>query len=458
MTQVFRAFAVVVVLIIYFLAIPIMGQTRPRPANQPAPTTDFKVKYKVSYSAGGSGQSSESVTMIKGARERSETRMGMYDMVNITQCDLKRTIQINDKVRKYSITPMEVDTSTQSTPPAPAPAPTTPARTGGTVTYVTTSIDTGERREMFGFTARHVKSSTTIESSPDACNPVNMRTELDGWYIDLSVAFNCNLAGAAASNRMPAAGGCRDRTQFRRAGNGKLGYPLIETMSMYNASGQVTFTTMKEVIELTRESLDIALFDVPAGYTEALNQQELYAAPSMADMMGTPAGATTGASTGNVPSVSVPKPSASNAKQPGAIRVGVVQINNKSGKPVSAEALRGRLIQEIVGAGVDAIPLNGMSAAELDAEAKAKQCDFILYSDIAALKMGKLGGLFGAVTGTGVGKTEAKMEYKLFAVGETSPRLQSSSSAKEEGDENSAGVAIAAEARTVVSEVRKKRN
>jgi hypothetical protein len=457
MTQVFRAFAVVVVLIIYFLAIPVSGQTRPRPATQPAPTTDFKVKYKISYAAGGSGQSSESVTMIKGARERSEAQLGPgYYMVNITQCDLKRTIQINDTLRKYVVTPMEVEDSTPSTTPAPAPAPTTPARTGGTITYVTTSIDTGERREMFGFTARHVKSSTTIQSSPDACNPVNMRTELDGWYIDLSVAFNCNLAGAAAApNRMPAAGGCRDQTRFRREGNGKLGFPLIELMRMYNASGQVTFSTTKEVIELTRESLDSALFDVPAGYTQALNQQELYAAPSMADMMGNTPGATS--RPGNAASVSVPTPSASNAKQPGAIRVGVVQINNRSGKPVSAEALRGRLIQEITGAGVDAVPLNGTSPAELEAEAKAKQCDFILYSDIAALKMGKLGGLFGAVTGSGVGKTEAKMEFKLFAVGDTSPRLQSSSTAKEEGDENSAGVAVAAEARMVVSEVKKKR-
>jgi len=74
------------------------------------------------------------------------------------------------------------------------------------------------------------------------------------------------------------------------------------------------------------------------------------------------------------------------------------------------------------------------------------------------LKMSKLGGLFGSVTGAGgLGKTESKMEYKLFAVGETSPRLQSSSSAKEEGDENSAGVAISAEARAVVSEVKKRK-
>src|SRR4030095_1974075 len=124
---------------------------------------------------------------IKGARERSESHMGYgYDSINVTQCDLKRTIQINDKVRKYLITPMEVDTSTATNTPAtsPAPRPATPSRSGGIVTYVTTSVDTGERREMFGFTARHVKSSTTIQSSPDACNPSSYRTELDGWYID----------------------------------------------------------------------------------------------------------------------------------------------------------------------------------------------------------------------------------------------------------------------------------
>jgi hypothetical protein len=455
MLRAFKAVAVLVVLVIWFLSLSTsFGQTRPAP-NRPA--SDFKVRYKVTMNAGGQAQSSESVTMIKGARERSESRMGYYDNINITQCDLKRTIQINDKAKKYLITPMEVDTTTATTTPAPsaAPRPATPSRTGGTVTYVTTSVDTGERREMFGFTARHVKTSMTIQASPDACNPNSYRTEQDGWYIDLSVDFNCNPAGPhATTSRPPAVGGCRDQVKFRREGTGKVGYPLIETVTMYDASGRATFSTTKEVIELSRESLDIALFDIPAGYTQAMSQQEMYAAPSMADMMGNDP-----AATANVGSVSTPSPSRNEAKQPGAIRVGVVQINNKSGKPtVSAEALRMKLISEIQGSGVEAIALNGTSAAELDAEAKAKQCDFILYSDLATLKMSKLGGLFGSVTGAGgLGKTESKMEFKLFAVGETSPRLQSSSSAKEEGDENSAGVAISAEARAVVSEVKKRR-
>jgi len=212
MVTIFRAFAVVVVLGICFLSVPYsFGQTRPAPNR---PTTDFKVKYKVTMNMGGQPHATESVTMIKGARERSESSMGYgYDQVNITQCDLKRTIQINDKVKKYLITPMEIDTSTATSTPAstPAPRPATPSRSGGIVTYVTTSIDTGERREMFGFTARHVKSSTTIQSSPDACNPTNLRTEVDGWYIDLSVEFNCNLGGPATAGRPPSAGQTRAR-------------------------------------------------------------------------------------------------------------------------------------------------------------------------------------------------------------------------------------------------------
>jgi hypothetical protein len=455
MLRAFKAFAVLVVLVIGFFSLSTgFGQTRPA-ANRPA--SDFKVKYKVTMNAGGQVQSNETLTMIKGARERSESHMGYgYDTINITQCDLKRTIQINDKVKKYLITPMEVDTSTATNTPAtsPAPSPANPSRTGGVVTYVTSTVDTGERRAMFGFTARHVKTSTSIQSSPDACNQNNFRTELDGWYIDLSVEFNCNPGGPGATYSRPVTGGCRDQVKFRREGNGKVGYPLIETMTMYDGSGRATFSNTKEVLELSRESLDIALFDIPAGYTQAMSQQEMYAAPSAADVMGN----VTGATPGNMPNVSTPSPAGNEAKQPGAMRVGVVQINNKSGKPVAADTLRLRLISEIQGSGVEAIALNGTSEAELNAEAKAKQCDYILYSDLAALKMSKLGGLLGSVSRAGgLGKTESKMEFKLFAVGETSPRLQSSSTAKEEGDENSAGVAISAEARAVVSEVKKRR-
>ena len=138
------------------------------------------------------------------------------------------------------------------------------------------------------------------------------------------------------------------------------------------------------------------------------------------------------------------------------IRVGVVQLNNRSGRQISTDALRERLIGKIQDNGIEAVPLNAFTPAEAEAEAKAKQCDFILYTDIAVLKASKLGGMFGRVTGvSGAGKTEAKIEFKLFAVSETSPRLQSSTSAKEEGDEASAGTAIDQEASMVKAEALK---
>ena len=131
-------------------------------------------------------------------------------------------------------------------------------------------------------------------------------------------------------------------------------------------------------------------------------------------------------------------------------------------RQVSTESLRGRLVGEIQGSGIEAVSLNASSPGEAEAEARAKQCDFILYTDIAALKVSaakKLGGVFGRATGVGSGgidKTEAKVEFKLFAVGESSPRVQSAASAKEEGDEASAGTAIDQEAKIVSAEARKK--
>lgn len=420
------------------------GRTRP------AAQGDIKVTYRTTLVA---GQSSESVTMIKGTRERSEMRMGYgFDQITVTQCDLKRTIQISDSAKKYVITPMDTG-DTPTTPPAKNVPASSPVRKGGVVNYVATAIDTGERKEMFGFTARHVKQTISIQSSPDACNAANQKMELDGWYIDLTVGLECHLdrPPVAPMGRAPKSG-CQDQVRFRREGTAKTGFPLIETMTMYGPNGQVQVTTTKEVVELSRQPLDAALFDIPAGYTEAASTEEFYSAPNIAQMM---AQANSGRTQPNNPSPSISTPA---TKEPGAVLIGVVQINNKAGKQVDLESLRSRLVGQLEGSGVSAVALNASSQTEAEVEAKTKQCDFILYTDLTTLKMNKLGGMFGAVTGGTMPKTEAKVEFKLFAVGESAPRLQSSANAKVEGEEASAGSAIDNEARTVATEAKKKKN
>ena len=446
----------IVLVLLFVSSSALMAQRRPNRQAAP-PAAPARNDLKLTYRTTTSGQAMENTTMLKGARERTEMKMGYgRDIINVTQCDLKRTIQISDSAKKYVITPMETSDAPTSSGPVARPV-AEPSRRGGVITYTTTAVDTGERKEMFGFQARHVKTSMIVESSPDACNPVKQRMETDGWYIDFSFGLNCDLGGRAPVGVPYAPGGCRDAVRFNRQGAARTGYALQETTTSYGPNGQVAFTSTKEVIELSREPLDASLFDIPAGYVEAASAQELYAMPSMADMMqmseSQPPAANNQSNASNV----------SNRKAAGLIRVGVVQINNRTDKGISQESLRQRLIGELQGDSVEAVPLNAISPREAEAEAKAKQCDFILYTDLTALKTSaakKMGGFLGRATGVGSGgvdKTEAKVEFQLFAVGETSARLKSAATAKEEGDEASAGTALDQEAKQVSAEVRKKR-
>jgi hypothetical protein len=433
-------------------------RTRNRPA-APAtsPAAPARNDLKITYRTTTSGQSMETTTMLKGSRERSEMKLGYgRDIINVTQCDLRRTLQISDSAKKYVITPMDTEDSTPVSGAA-ASGLSEPSRRGGVVTYTTSAVDTGERKDMFGFQARHVKTSMAIESSPDACSPLKQRMETDGWYIDFSFGLNCEHGGGAMMGGPSARGGCRDTVRFNRQGAARTGYALQETTTSYGPDGRVAFTSTKEVVELSREPLDAALFDVPLGYVETKNAQELYGMPSMEAM-------TSQMSKGRPPveddldKALVP----GNAKAPGAIRVGVVPINNRTDRAVSAETLRARLLAEIQENGVEAIPLNAISPGEAQTEAKAKQCDFILYTDLTTLKTSaakKIGGFLGRATGVGSGgvdKTEAKVEFQLFAVDENSPRLKSAAAAKEEGEETSAGNALEQEANQVSAEAKKK--
>jgi len=425
---------------------------------------DFKITFKQSFG----GQGMQSTTMIKGQRERSETSMNVPGMpagmnmaqINITQCDMRRTIQINDRARKYLITPMDVDDSS----PADRGSMGTPTnsganRRGGVVTVTVNTVDTGERREMFGFTARHLKQSMMTESSPDSCYQQHMKIDRDGWYINLEYGLNCGSDRPPQVGRMAAPPqGCRDRYQTRRTGPANLGYPLIETTTIYGPDGSVQNTMTKEVVELSRQPLDAALFDVPAGYAQAQTQQEMYAAPSMADIMAMQRqqegqNNSSGQSTSGMPSNT-----ASPMARP---KIGVVEFNNKAKASVSTDSLRQQMISTLNGDGIDAIALNASSASEAAMEAKAKGCTYILYTDISTLKAPstgkKIGGMLGRATGMGgggeTGKAEAKFDFRLVPVGSSSPKLQSSASGKEDTIDATVNAALQDEARAVAGAV-----
>jgi hypothetical protein len=406
---------------------------------------DFKITFKQTVS----GQSMQSTTMIKGQRERSETSVstGAYTMntISITQCDMRRTIQINDRARKYLIAPMDDGTSSGSTSTV-APRTGAPATRGGVVTMTVNTVDTGERKEVMGFTARHLKRTTIMESSADACTQQKMKIETDGWYINLEYGLSCPANRSSYSGGATSAGGCRDRYVYKTTGPANIGYPLQETTTMYGPDGSVTMTMTKEVIEISRQPLEAALFDIPAGYTQAKDQQEMYSTPSINEMTGSsPQSNRTEAGNQSQPSTPAAK-----------IRVGVVQLNNKTKTSASTDSLQQQLVAALTAQGVDAVALNAISPSEAVAEAQAKQVSYILYTDIATLKSPstgkKIGGLFGRATGVGsadAGKAEAKLDFRLVPTAGAGTTLELSATAKAETAEASLETAIRSEAQSV---------
>ena len=436
------------VLIVAVSLVSAIGSAQRKPADDKPITGDFKITVRTTVA----GNSTQSTEMIKGTRERSETSVGGgmgASSVNIIQCDMRRTIQINDTARKYLITPMDSEnSSTDDTSTVGAP-PTSAAQRGGAVNVTITTIDTGERKDMFGFTARHLKRTVITEPSAGACNQEGMKIETDGWYINLEYGLSCP-ARRPPQTRRTSTSGCRDRYVTKTTGPATLGYPLMETTTMFGPEyGTSGFTMTKEVVELSRASLDVALFDVPAGYTEAKTQQEMYS-PSMADIMSGQQGQS---NTGN-------RSQTTNTTSTDRIRVGVVEFNNKTKTSAETDSLRDQLVAALSSKGIDAVALNASSPSEAAVEAQAKRCTYVLYTDIATLKAPstgkKLGGMFGRAAGVGsgdAGKAEVKFDFRLVKTGSPSPTVQSSASEKQDTQEAAVSSAIQGEAQAVADAI-----
>ena len=90
----------------------------------------------------------------------------------IQQCDLRRNIQIMPQAKIYMIQPYDQPStsSTRQRNPDNDRRVATRVTKGGVVTSTVTTKDTGERKQMFGYTARHIITTMQMKSSPDACS------------------------------------------------------------------------------------------------------------------------------------------------------------------------------------------------------------------------------------------------------------------------------------------------
>jgi hypothetical protein len=360
-------------------------------------------------------QTSESTIYIKGKRQRSEGAGG--DSVSLMQCDLRRAVQLAPAAKTYRVTPFDelFGARTAGAPRTDGPTQTAAVR-GGTVTTTSTVRDTGERRQMFGYTARRLVITHETRSSPDACSQSESRMEMESWVIDAEFALACESVyenGYVA----PPVNGCQDRHVFKTVGSAKQGYSLYTKMTMFDPSGKPSFTSVTEVIELSKTALDAALFDVPADYREVKNSSEASASNSPAS--GTQSGPVrmpeipntshsaagdSGAAGRDAAGDSVQSPATVGEKKAGVIRLGLADVKTAAaGSGVNpaelSAAVRHTLGEYLKMPNVELVALEAKLPSAIDAEAKAKECDFVIYATVSHKKGGG-GGLFGKALGS----------------------------------------------------------
>ena len=418
-----------VVLMILFVTLVANGQSANKTTND--------VKIRQSMSAGG-GNRMETVLYVKGQRMRNESA-GNVGFTTILQCDLKRTLTINEKTKMYLIMPIDGMNPTAGAADgggaSSAPEPQSQPQRGGVVNITSTITDTGERREMFGFTARRIKTSLEKKASPDACDK-DQKVETDGWYIDFQYSFDCpGQQQKYQPTPVRPQPGCKDEIRTKTIGSAKLGFPLLVTTTVYHPDGRTTSMT-QEVLELSREPLSAALFDIPEGYTLAKDMQQLYGMDTTS--MSTPSSTNTPATT-----------PASTAKKPGVIRIGLLRPNvqmSAGNAAQAAEALRNTFASYLKGPNLEVVTLSAIE------DARQSQCDYILSASMN-VKKGGGGSMFGrriadiagaaagrvpsagSVAGGGIkAKDEVTLEYKLDQVETAKTTLTSKDKAKASTD------------------------
>ena len=170
---------------------------------------------------------------------------------------------------------------------------------------------------------------------------------------------------------------------MKRSGTARLGFLLDGTMKMFDANGNVASSMRTETLEISRSPLNASLFDVGSDYRLVSNSADLYAMPSMSEMM-------TMAGRQDQPQRSVPTITATGRKQ-----IGISAISGAGIDKVDQNALMQRVASSLNGRG---FATSSASAGDI----ASGRFDYVIGVEVVSAKQskaGKIGGLFGKVTG-----------------------------------------------------------
>lgn len=199
----------------------------------------------------------------------------------IVRCDLQKQILLDYSDRTYITGPVQMYPSRAqvflaSIASLKAAKPRPPNLLIETIT-----VQTGERMSAFGFIARRVV--TTRKTIPlDAAAAVESETEIDGWYIDLESQPACERSNATGFHAVAVAGNPSSPSRlpvftFNDIGTPERGYPIETTTTWRSSTIASTSGTSRDranavrrvVTQLSRETLDPGLFEIPPGFRAA---------------------------------------------------------------------------------------------------------------------------------------------------------------------------------------------
>jgi hypothetical protein len=197
-------------------------------------------------------------------------------LASITRRDLGQTFELNLEDREYVVFPYppqsrkKIELATRDDPSVSRKIDSA----APTVRIETTTVDTGERKELFGRLARHV-ITTWKQTLRTGLHAEPQETVTDGWYIDLDTSNTCDLrwTGDRGSHAHLRPGLALEKYEFVDKGNAETGLPVerkirsLRTLKTSNGTKtEIAFTSELKITEITEGRLDPALFEIPPNF------------------------------------------------------------------------------------------------------------------------------------------------------------------------------------------------
>lgn len=319
----------------------------------------------------------------------------MPTLTYISQCDLKQDLIVNDSKKTYFI---EYHDWSTAPPEKLALRPKKKIEVRGTVTFSTSIEDSGKRKQMFGLNARWLKYTVDSVFSADSCEGAKThRMVQEGWFVDLTLeSKGCDPPPMPEGEDS----GCRPRPIYKNMQS--AGFMLEGTTTGYE-NGKKLMTDKIETIELSKATLDQALFEIPKDFTEVDSFSEL--------MRGVAGG-------GPVDNTAVTRISKNASDDGKAKTLKTVAIDFFSGSSAKVDQQQ---MRELIS---DRLTAAGMAGYLVTSQAELTTGNFknIIAVDIKKTKESggaKIGGLFGKVTGTPdaskLGDSEAEIVITVLA-------------------------------------------